>query len=133
MVTLNLEAQISTAQLLNAVEQMPAAEFDTFVMQVLNLRAQRHAPHLSHDESALLLQIHQPLPAELQQRYTDLLAKRRTHMLTTSEQQELLTMTDEIEQRDAQRVTALTTLAMLRGISVDALMHDLHIPTPTYD
>ncbi|MDF5724673.1 MAG: hypothetical protein PUP91_30260 [Rhizonema sp. PD37] len=47
MPVIQVEAQVSAEQLLKAVEQMQAQEFEVFVTQVLLLRAQREAPRLS--------------------------------------------------------------------------------------
>ena len=55
MTTIPIE--VSTEQLLRAVERLPPQDLDTFVAQVIALRAQRNAPHLNQEETALLLQI----------------------------------------------------------------------------
>jgi hypothetical protein len=57
MATIPIEAQVSTEQLIRAVERLPAEELAAFVAQVLALQAQREAPHLSQSETALLLRI----------------------------------------------------------------------------
>jgi len=56
MTTIPIEAQVSTEQLLRAVEQLPPQELAAFVAQVVALRAQREAPHLGQPETTLLLQ-----------------------------------------------------------------------------
>jgi hypothetical protein len=64
MTTISIEAQVSTEQLLHAVERLPPQELATFVDQVVALRAQRTAPHLDQPETTLLLQINQGISAE---------------------------------------------------------------------
>ena len=132
MPTIQIEAQVSTEQLLRAVEQMAAQELEAFVARVLTLRAQREAPHLPPDESALLLKINQAIPPDLQQRYDELIAKRRTETLTPDEYAELLQLTDRVEQLEAERVGALATLAQVRHVSVTELMQTLGLPLPAY-
>ena len=132
MTTISIEAQISTDQLLRAVERLPAQELAAFVAQVVALRAQRSAPHLNQAETRLLLQINQGLPAHTQQRFDALVAQRRAARLTAAELEELIRITDQIEQHDAQRLAGLVALAQLRGTTVDALMAALGIARPAY-
>jgi hypothetical protein len=79
-------------------------------------------------DGELLLLINRPIPAELQQRYDLLLAKRQTETLLPNEYDDLLRLTEQIETLEAQRVAALAELARLRGTSLRALMTRLGIP-----
>lgn len=106
--------QASTEQLLNAIAHMPQPELETFVEQVLKLRAQRQAPSLSTAESELLLKINQSIPADLQHRFNELVAKRQVLTLTEAEHAELIQLGDRIEQLDADRIESLAALAKLR-------------------
>ena len=127
MPVIQLEAQLSSAQLLQAVEQMPSEELDGFVKRILLLHAQRSATHLKHTESELLLQINRGIPPELRERYEALLAKRRAETLNSEEYAELLRLTGQIEELDAMRLTALAKLAQLRQTSLAELMRTLGI------
>jgi hypothetical protein len=132
MTTIAIEAQISTEQLLHAVEQLPPQDLAQFVDQIIALRARRAAPHLSKAETALLLQINRGIPAALQQRCGELSAKRQAEVITPDELQELIQITAQIEQHDAERLSALIELARLRQIPLDDLMDTLGIPPATY-
>ncbi len=132
MPVIQLEAQLSSAQLLQAVEQMPSEEWEGFVKRILLLHAQRSATHLKHTESELLLQINRGIPPELRERYEALLAKRRAETLNSEEYAELLRLTGQIEQLDAMRLTALAELARLRQTSLAELMQTLGIQPPDY-
>jgi hypothetical protein len=132
MSTIRVEAQVSTEQLLRAVEQIPEQDFDSFVAQLLLMRAQRAAPHLTPDETALLVQINSSLPPARQQRYDALVVKRQAETLTLLEQHELIDLTNQIEQQDAERLAALVKLAQLRQTSLQQLMQSLGIQDPTY-
>lgn len=130
MTTIPIE--VSTDQLLRAVEQLPQQELDAFVAQVIALRAQRNAPHLSQEETTLLRQINARLAPDLQLRFNELLAKRQAETITPDELQELFQITDQIEQHDAQRLAALNDLARLRQMTTPALMDLLGIQAPDY-
>lgn len=62
MSTIQVKAQISAQELIDAASQLDSSELEVVAERVLMLRAERRAPHLSHEESDLLLQINTPLP-----------------------------------------------------------------------
>lgn len=119
--------QASPEQLLNAIAQMPQPELEAFVEQVLKLRAQRQALSVSSVESELLLKINQGIPADLQHRFNELIAKRQALTLTEAEHAELIQLGDRIEQLDAERIESLAALAKLRQRSLREIMQDLGI------
>lgn len=93
MTTIPIEAQVSTDQLLRAVEQMPPEEFAAFLDHLLRLRAQRREPHLNQQETALLLQINQGIDRAVQRRFDELVAKRREEQISLVELEELIRIT----------------------------------------
>ena len=131
MGTIPIEAQVSTEQLLHAVEQLPSQEFASFVERLLALRAGRQEPHLGEPETALLLQINQGIDPPTEQRRKELVAKRETEVITDIELLELIRLTDLVEQHDLQRLAALDTLAALRRLSLADLMVSLGVPPLT--
>jgi hypothetical protein len=132
MSTVPIEVQVSTDQLLRAVEQMAPQELEAFVARVLSLRAEKEAPHLSVEESGLLLTVNQPIPPALQQRYDALIVKRRAETLTSEETAELLDLTSQVERAEAKRVEALGKLAQLRGLPLVDLLRILGIQPAPY-
>ena len=132
MRTVQVEAAVSSEQLLKAVAQMPPDELAEFVARVVALRSTRDVPSLSEDEEKLLLRINDAIPQVLQHRYGELVAKRDTASLSEQELAELLRLTDEVEVREADRVVALADLARLRKISVRELMGALGIQPPSH-
>ena len=82
--------------------------------------------------TALLLQINQDLSTELQRRFDELVAKRQAEAITPGELRELVQITDQIEQREAQRLAALHELARLRWMPLSELMDALGIQPPAY-
>jgi hypothetical protein len=130
MAIVNVEAQLSSEQLLKAVAQLSPADLDEFVQRLLMLQAQRKALCLSQVETDLLLAINGSLPAETQRRYDELVARRRAETLTAEEYEELLRLTAEVEAHDTRRVENLVKLALLRQVPLDQLMNDLGLRPP---
>jgi len=132
MSTIHVEAQLSSDELLKAIRQLSLPELEQFVSQVIALQAQRKAPSLPHAEAELLIKINQGVAFEIQKRYDELIAKRRAETLTPDEHDELLRLTDQIEQLEAHRVECLSKLAHLRRTSLTELMQNLGIRPPAY-
>ena len=131
MPTIQVEAEVSTQDLLRAVAQLSPADLDQFVAEVLALRAQRTSS--GPPEPELLQRLRQVLPDEVRQRYRALIAKRRDGTLTAEEQAELLRLTDEVEKGDAERVRVLGQIARRRNKSLTDVMQDLGIQAPPYE
>ncbi len=127
MSTVKVEVQLSSEELLKAVEQLNISELEQFVSQVIVLQAQRKATRLPKAEAELLLKINQGIPANIQTEYEELIAKRDDEILTDDEYQQLLQLTEEIEKIQAQHIENLAELARLRGVSLTALMENLGI------
>lgn len=108
--------EISTEQLLQAVERLPAHELDAFAARVNALRTRREVRRLSEDETELLLQINRATLEPAQQaRFDELVAKRQGETITPAELQELIQLTDSIEQRDAERLATGAALSASRA------------------
>jgi hypothetical protein len=127
MSTVKVEVQLSSEELLKAVEQLNLSELEQFVSQVIVLQAQRKAIGLPEAEAKLLLNINQSIPANIQEEYEELAAKRDDEILTDDEHEKLLQLTEEIETIQAQRIENLAELARLRGVSLTTLMGNLGI------
>ena len=131
MTIVQVGVQVSTDELLKAVGQLSPPELEQFVFRVRALEAQRKAPSLPRAE-AELLRINQGVPPAVQRRYDQLIAKRRAESLTPDEHEELLQLTDQIENVEARRMEHLAELARLRQTSLPALLKTLGIRTPEY-
>ena len=132
MAIVQVEAQLSTDELLKAVDKLSLPELEQLAFQIIALRARRQAPSLPQAEAKLLLKINQGLPPEVQKRYDELIAKRRAESLAPDEYDELLHLTDQIENLEARRMEYLAELACLRQTSLTKLMGDLDIRPPAY-
>ena len=125
--------RIEIEEILTGVSNLNAEELEKFVEKVLALRAKRISPSLSKEETALLKMINRGLPAARRKRFVALSDKRATDSLSDDEYQELLDLTEELEQLNAERVQYLSQLASLRGVGVRELMKELGIhPKPLH-
>ena len=129
----NMQASPSVNAILTTVRQMPIADLEQLVDQVIAIRAERVAPHLTADESALLARINKGLSQEDRVRMHALIEKRDDETITTEEWQELASLTDRHELLHADRLAALVELAKLRGITLNEVMSQLGIQFPDHD
>ena len=125
--------KLNSDLLLKAAEKLSPRQLDRFVNGVLQLRALRNAPHLSSRETKLLLQINRGIPESQQDRYSELIAKRRAESLTPHEHAELIRLGNGVERMEARRLQALIALAALRKTTLTALMNDLGIKAPRHE
>lgn len=132
MPAIQIQTQISTDDILYAIDKWHTNELEQFVYQILLLRAKRKAPSFSHNESNLRININKGIPDKIQNRFYELILKRDDETLTNDEYKELLRLTDEIENFDAKRVEYLSKLAKLRKTTVSKLMDDLDIKRAGY-
>lgn len=123
---------ISNLQLSQVIEQLSLTELDRFANEVTALRARRHAPVLSGDESSLFTTINQSLSETERKRLAELGERRAEETLTPEEQQELLMLQQRLEALHAERMKALANLAQLRGVTLTAVMEQLGIEFPDY-
>ncbi len=130
-----MEQDIGSAsgkQLVQAVERSSPAELDDFADQVAALRARRHAPMLSDDESSLFAIINPALAESERQRLTELAERGSDETLTSAEHSELLELQQRLEALHAARVKALAELAQLRGVTLTTVMEQLDIQLPDH-
>lgn len=129
----NLHPPPSPEAIIEAVKRLPLAELERLANQVIAIRAERRAPHLTADESALLARINQALPSQERARISTLIIKRDAQTITPAELEELIALTDKLELLHADRLAALAELASLRGITFDEVMSQLGIRFPDHD
>ena len=132
MPTVQVKAKLTSDDLLQAVKQLSQAELEKFVWKIIALQAHRKASGLSKEESELILKINQGVPSDVQERYDELIAKRRAETLSSDEYDELLRLTDQVENLDVKRIEYLKELACIRRKPLNDIMNELHIQTPAY-
>ena len=127
MPTINLQAQLSENDLLEAIKQLPPEALEAFTDKVLALRAQQYAPNLSQKESELFSIVNRSPSDRETLKYRELVQKRQEETLTEEEHLILIELSDRIETIHAERMNALLQLAQLRQTSLEALIADLGI------
>jgi hypothetical protein len=125
MATVSDDARFSGDELLKAVEQLSLPELRKFTSDVLALQARRSGQHPPEIESVLLDRIRRTLPEDLRARQDVLIARRDARTLTDDEHRELISLSDDVERREADRLEALAVLAALRGTSLAELFGEL--------
>ena len=125
MNTIQVQATLSQQELFKATQQLDTAELKAFMQQLSALYARRQTPHLSQKEGDLLQKINQGIPPSLWQPYQALIARRDADALTSDEYEELIRLSDQIEEVHAERMGYLVELAQLRQVSLTDLMDAL--------
>ena len=132
MSTIHIEAQVSTEQLLRAVEQLSPPEFSAVVEKLLALRAERVGAHLDQSETALLQEINAAQPLDTRGRFEALVARRQDESISPAELDDLIRLTEQCEERDVRRLNALEALAQRRHVTLAEIMTSLGIPLPRH-
>ena len=127
-----IQVQVSREELLQAIQQRDKTEFAGLVTEILSLRAQRAAPILPADETALLQRVNQRLTDADQRRRAQLLENLAAETLTAEEHTELIRLNDEAERLNAQRLEALVQMAALRQVSLRQVMQDSGLEPETH-
>ncbi len=119
--------EVIDRKLLERVRQMAPGEFEAFVEKAIALRVGSTSTTLSHAETALVQRINRGLSIDMRKRYSALVKRRNRNLLTSDEHQELLELTQQAENQDADRAAALVELAKLRHVPLRALMKQMGI------
>ena len=118
---------MSLDELIQAANELDETELDRLLQQIVTLRAQRKAHALPAEEADLLDRINQGVPADLRAEYQALRAKREAETLTEADHEQLIQLSNQIEELGAQRLEVLATLAQLRQVALPTLMATLGI------
>jgi len=122
MPTINVEVQLSSEQLLKAVEQLTQPNLEEFLSQLVILHTHKKAACLLKNEAKLFLQPHQNIIINNNEKLID---KREVETLTQEEYQALLYLGEQIDRLQAQRIEYMAELAKIHGISLTKLMEHL--------
>jgi hypothetical protein len=120
----DLEAWIRSEAQRSGLDEM------SFVKQTLERQrtlANSRPVAMPANEAELLRKINTGLPEHVWNEYRDLVAKRRAETLTESEYSRLITLSDQIEIDNAERVGLLIQLAQIRNVPLDDLMTQMGI------
>ena len=117
----------SLTALFHEAEQLDNRSLDTLIANILSLRIQRETPDNQRKEAVLLKKINKSLPIGQIERFKELNHKRLEETIASEEYTELLILLDKIEKLNVSRLKYLTSLALLRKVTVRELMKQLGI------
>ena len=118
---------------MSAVQAMPLDELEKLVGDVLAVRAERVAPHLSGEEGKLLRMIQRTLPEKSLLRIKKLQGLRDEEKLSPDGFAELAELLEKLEIIHAERMNAVAELADLRGVTLQTAMRQIGLRLPDYE
>lgn len=125
--------QLSSQQIISGVQTMPLDELEQLVKNVLAVRAERIAPHLSGEESKLLRIIQKTPVKKNLLRMKELQALRDEEKLSPEGFAELAKLIEKLEELHAERMNAVAALADLRGVTFQTAMKQIGLRLPDYE
>ena len=125
--------QLSSQQIISGVQTMPLDELEQLVKNVLAVRAERVAPHISGEASKLLETIQKSLPDKSLRRMKELQTLCDDEKLTPEGYADLADLIEKLEIIHAERMKAVSDLADLRGVTLQTAMQQIGLRLPDYE
>lgn len=119
--------QVGIDDLVQGISRLNTAELTTFFEQLNRVIGGQKSPSPLGQEAVLLKQIKAIIPASVIRRLKELQTKRKGNTLSEKEQEEMLLITDFIEEKSAERVVLLAALAKIRQVSLPDLMKQINL------
>lgn len=129
--TITIEISPELEQTIKQAATQAGLSLDAYILESvtarLPARLSRHrgVPRFSAQESDLLQKINQSLSQIEWKRYRELGAKRQAEVLTDGEQEELIALSNQIEEANATRIEYVAKLAEMRKTTLPAMMKEL--------
>lgn len=120
----------TVSELIRGVGELPPSDFEDFFSKVEAIRAKRNKVALSKEESGLLAKINTRLPNQRLVRWNYLIALRDDENLGKDEWEELLALTEEIEEYEAKRLGWIAELSDIQGLSLSETIKYYSIQAP---
>lgn len=124
---------ISSKQVISAVQTMPLDELEQLVDNVLAVRAERVAPHITGEESKLLRIIQKTLPKKYLVRMKELQTLRDADKISEKGFVELAHLIEKLEILHAERMKAVADLAEVRGVTFQTALKQIGLILPDYE
>ena len=119
--------QASMTTLFHEVERLDNRSLDTFIANIVSLRARRITPDKQKQEAFLLEKINKSLSLQDTLRFKFLNQKHAEGNIIEQEYAELSLLVEKIEKLNVNRLKYMTALAQVRNVSVRELMIQLGI------
>ncbi|MCW5959593.1 MAG: hypothetical protein KIS76_05475 [Pyrinomonadaceae bacterium] len=130
---MNRQQNLSSQQIISSAKNMPLSELEKLVGNVLEVRAERIAPHLSGEEEKLLKIIGKRLPNKNLVQMKKLQKLRDEEKLSSEGFAELAKLIEKLEEIHAVRMSAVAALADLRGITFQNALKQVGLNLPDYE
>jgi deferrochelatase/peroxidase EfeB len=127
MTTINLNLPPELEHQIRTEAARQGVEPDRYILNALQERLQPRLPTSQPTEADLLQQINIGFSAQTWEQYYALIAKRHAETLTPEEHEQLIQMSDRLEQLNVTRIQALIQLATFRNQPLTDLMQTLGI------
>ena len=123
--------KISTENLLNAVAQTSAKEFEQFIEKAKKLHQRSPKSDWTKSEISLIKKsMNLTLSVEEQKRFYELIKKRQDEKIKPKELEELIELTDKSEELNVQRIENLVKSAKSKKVILDEIINRLGIVAP---
>lgn len=117
--------QIGFDDLVRGISKLNTAELTTFFEQLNQVMGNQKTPSSQIQEAILLKQIKVLIPASVIRRFKELQTKQHNNTISDKEQEEILLITDFIEEKSAERITLLAALAKIRQVPLPDLVKQI--------
>lgn len=127
-ITIKIESDLE--EKLRESARKAGMSFDHYIVKLLEENTQLDAIEVDAKEKRerfLLEKINLGIPVSIWKRYNYLKSLREKEQLEPDEHSELISISDQIEQANADRMKYLMELADLRQVSIESLMESLGI------
>lgn len=119
--------KISFDELIQSVSRLDSMDLTVFLNKLNQMTSQQSNHVILQQEKKLIQQIKDIIPLSVLHRFKQLQDKLHKQTITDKEQSEMLLVTDFIEEKSAERILLLSTLAKIRNISILELISELKL------
>jgi hypothetical protein len=124
---INKGLQIGFDDLVQSVSRLNTSELTTFFERLNHTISGQKSLSSFGEEAILLKQIKTIIPASVIRRFKELQTKQCNHSISEKEQEEILAITDFIEDKSAERIVLLAALAKIRQMPLTDLVNQLQL------
>lgn len=113
--------------LVQGVSRLDSTELTTFFEKLNHAISGQQLPSPLDEEALLLKKIKTVMPASVIRRFKELQKKQYAYSISEKEQEEILSITDFIETKSADRIALLAALAKIRQMPLTDLAKQLQL------
>ena len=119
--------KVGIDDLVQGISRLNSNELSTFFEHLNLVIAGQKSLSLFAEEAILLKKIKTIIPASVIRRFKELKTKQQNNVLSEKEKEEILLITDFIEDKSAERIELLASLAKIRQVSLPDLVKQINL------